>query len=85
MKPIVLAFCAASALSLAGCTSSQQVAASKERLNSTVRAVVGTSLVGAQGKTREDQEKIDDTSAGLCGAKVWTQSECQRHGSESRR
>lgn len=84
MKLMLLAFFAASALSVAGCTTSQEVAASKERLNSGVRAVAGTALIGAKGKTPADQDRIDDTAAGLCGAKAWTKSECQRHGKESR-
>ncbi len=58
--------------------STQQVSASKDRLNQAVRAVVGTSLIGAQGATPADQDKIDETTAGLCGARAWTQSECAR-------
>ncbi|WP_436123031.1 hypothetical protein [Aminobacter sp. LjRoot7] len=50
-----------------------------------MRAVVGTSLVGAQGKTPTDQAGIDETAAGLCAGGVWTKSECARHGKESRR
>ncbi|TWH28918.1 MULTISPECIES: hypothetical protein [unclassified Aminobacter] len=82
MKPIVLAFFVASALSVTGCTPSQQVAASSERLTRTTRSIVGTSLIGARGATAADQDKIDDTIAGLCGARAWTQSECARHQAE---
>ncbi|MQW59525.1 hypothetical protein [Sinorhizobium meliloti] len=78
MKLIALALTAARALSAAGCTSTQQVSASKDRLNQAARAVVGTSLIGARGVTPADQDKIDET-AGLCGARAWTQSECARH------
>jgi len=79
MKLIALALTAACALSAAGCTSTQQVSASKDRLNQAARAVVGTSLIGARGATPADQDKIDETVAGLCGARAWTQSECARH------
>lgn len=44
------------------------------------RAIAGTSLIGARGATPKDQERIDDTAAGLCGAGAWTKSECARHG-----
>ena len=84
MRPIALAFSVVSALSVAACTTSPQVSASKDRLNSSTRQIVGTSLIGAKGKTPADQDKIDDTAAGLCGAGVWTRSECARHGQEIR-
>lgn len=45
---------------------------------------MGTSLIGAKGKTPDDQEKIDDTAAGVCGAQVWTKIECQTHQRLSR-
>ncbi|WQP15377.1 hypothetical protein U8C43_23685 [Sinorhizobium meliloti] len=79
MKRTRLVLIAVCALSAAGCTSTQQVSASKDRLNQAARAVVGTSLIGAQGATAADQDKIDETVAGLCGARAWTQSECARH------
>ncbi|PDT39801.1 MULTISPECIES: hypothetical protein [Sinorhizobium] len=79
MKPSALALTVACALSAAGCTSTQQVSASKDRLNQAARAVVGTSLVGARGATPADQDKIDETVAGLSGARAWTQSECAHH------
>jgi hypothetical protein len=47
--------------------------------------VVGTSLVGVKGATPKDQAGIDETAAGLCGAGIWTRSECARHGSENRK
>jgi hypothetical protein len=40
---------------------------------------VGTSLIGARGETPVDQEAIDDTVAGVCGAGVWTAGECLAH------
>ncbi|MDX0759822.1 hypothetical protein GOD62_28230 [Sinorhizobium medicae] len=79
MKLIALALTAACALSAAGCTSTQQVSASKDRLNQAASAVVGTSLIGARGATPADQDKIDEPSRGLCGASAWSQSECARH------
>ncbi|NOV17893.1 hypothetical protein E5S70_17730 [Ensifer adhaerens] len=79
MKRIALALIAACAVSAAGCTSSARVSASKERLNQAARSIVGTSLIGVRGATAADQDKIDDTVAGLCGAKAWTQAECERH------
>lgn len=79
MKLTGLVLLAACAVSAAGCTSTKMVTASKERLNSTARAVVGVSLIGARGATDADQDKIDDTVAGLCGSKTWTREECARH------
>jgi len=66
-------------MSVAGCTTSSAVNASADQQRLTARAVVGTALVGAIGATPADQDKIDDTAAGLCGANVWTRSECLRH------
>lgn len=48
------------------------------------REIAGTSLIGAKGKTLEDQEAIDDTVAGMCGAGSYTKAECARHGKETR-
>lgn len=79
MKLTGLVLLVACALSAAGCTSTKQVAASKDRLNSTSRAIVGTSLIGARGATPADQDRIDDTVAGICGSKTWTRDECARH------
>ncbi|MCQ1766115.1 hypothetical protein NOJ28_11270 [Neorhizobium galegae] len=53
--------------------------ASKGQLSRTARAIAGTSLIGARGATPDDQEAIDDTVAGVCGAGVWTQEECLAH------
>ena len=82
MLPKHVAFFVASALILAGCQSSQLASVSSDQQISTARSIVGTSLVGAQGATAADQDKIDDTAAGLCGAGVWTRSECIRHQTE---
>ena len=84
MKPIGLLFFVASAVIVTGCTTSQQVSASKDRLNSSTRAVVGTALIGTKGATDKDQDNIDDTAARLCGARVWLPSECQRHGAATK-
>lgn len=66
-------------MSVAACTSTQQVAASKEKLNQSARAIIGTSLIGAIGESPKDKEAIGETVAGICGAKVWTVGECARH------
>jgi len=79
MRLTRLVLLVAYAASAAGCTSTQQVAASKDRLNSTARAIVGTSLIGAIGATPADQEKIDETVAGVCGSQTWTRAECAAH------
>lgn len=68
------------ALTTAGCSPSRPVPVTVEGL----RPVVGTSLIGAKGATRSDQSKIDETVAGLCGGGVWTNSECARHGTETK-
>ncbi|HTO29906.1 MAG TPA: hypothetical protein VL202_01810 [Pararhizobium sp.] len=79
MQRIALPLTVACALSAAGCSSTQQVSASKQKLNLTARAIVGTSLVGAWGATPRDQDKIDEAVAGLCGAGAWTKAECMAH------
>ncbi|MEI3850028.1 MULTISPECIES: hypothetical protein [unclassified Ensifer] len=79
MQRIALALIAAFVLSGAGCTSTARVNASKEQLNLAARAVVGTSLIGARGATPSDQDRIDDTVAGICGARIWTKEECSAH------
>nr|WP_048649110.1 hypothetical protein [Nitratireductor soli] len=76
MRLSVGALVIAAALIVAGCTTSKPVPVTSEGL----RAVVGTSLIGARGATPRDQRKIDETAAGLCGASVWSASECARHG-----
>ena len=80
MKLIRLASSVVFALMVAGCTTSVPGDAPKPKLTNSARAIVGTSLIGAKGATPADQDKIDDTAAGLCGAAVWTASECARHG-----
>ena len=69
---------------LAGCSTSRPATADKADIGKAVRNVVGTSLIGAKGATPADQDKIDDTVAGVCGARAWVPSECARHGQESR-
>ncbi len=63
---------------MAGCTTTAPVGA-KAEIRETIRVVVGTDLIGARGATARDQRKIDITVAGLCGAGVWTRSECARY------
>lgn len=70
----------AAVLMLAACSTSKPAPVTTDGL----RAVVGTSLIGARGVTPTDQGKIDETVAGLCGGGVWTRSECARHGREVR-
>ncbi|WP_297557523.1 hypothetical protein [Nitratireductor sp.] len=77
LKTGVLAI--AAALSVAGCSTSKPVPVMSDGL----RNVVGTSLIGARGATADDQRKIDETAAGLCGSGVWSQTECARHGRET--
>nr|WP_245363406.1 hypothetical protein [Neorhizobium galegae] len=83
MKLTRLALTVACAVSAAACTSTQQVSASKGQLSRTARAIVGTSLIGARGATPDDQDAIDDTVAGVCGAGVWTPGECLAHDQKS--
>ena len=64
---------------LAGCGGSQTTLAQRGDLSGSARSIVGTSLVGARGASPRDQDAIDETAAGLCGAGVWTRSECARH------
>lgn len=63
----------------AACTTTGPVVAGPSELRETVRRVVGTDLIGARGATGRDQGRIDATVAGLCGAGVWTRTECARH------
>ncbi|RUV90233.1 hypothetical protein EOA60_06765 [Mesorhizobium sp. M1A.F.Ca.IN.020.06.1.1] len=61
------------ALTLAGCTTSGVSGVPALRL------ALGNSLAGAQGKTVEDQNKIDRTMAPGCAVKLYTAAECDRH------
>ena len=65
---------------LPGCGTPDGVNASTDLQRSTARSIIGTSLIGAKGKTDRDQFAIDETVSGICGAGVWTKSECARHG-----
>lgn len=49
-----------------------------------LRQTVGSSLPGAQGKTRADQVKIDRTVARLCAADVYGPKLCDAHTVASR-
>lgn len=49
-----------------------------------LRRVVGTDLIGAKGKTAEDQNRIDTTVVGMCGGGVYTPSECAKHEEKTR-
>lgn len=83
MLRIARSFLCLSAVLAAGCTTSHEVSASKDRQIGTARAAIGNALVGAQGRTAGDQDKIDRTAARLCGAGVWTPAECARHQVET--
>uniref|UniRef100_UPI003BA8D058 hypothetical protein n=1 Tax=Stappia sp. TaxID=1870903 RepID=UPI003BA8D058 len=64
---------------MGACGTTQTTSATRDDLRRSARGIVGVSLVGARGLTDRDQDAIDDTVAGLCGARVWTRSECARH------
>lgn len=77
-----LALCGAIASMLAGCGSLPPLDAGTGDIARGARAIVGTSLIGAHGKTSADQDAIDDTVVGICAAGVWTATECRRHGNQ---
>ncbi|MAB00089.1 MAG: hypothetical protein CMN87_12025 [Stappia sp.] len=79
MRRIGLACGVGCALIVGACGTTQTTSAVHDDLRASARGIVGVSLVGARGLTDRDQDAIDDTVAGLCGARVWTRSECARH------
>jgi hypothetical protein len=44
---------------------------------------LGNGLAGAEGKTVEDQNRIDRTMAPGCALKLYTAAECDRHSKAS--
>lgn len=64
---------------LAGCGTTQSINAGQSDVVRGARGIVGTALIGAEGKTAQDQDKINETVARLCGTGVYTKSECARH------
>ena len=70
-------------MAVSGCQGG--VSASTEAIEGSARSIVGTRLVGAQGRTQSDQNKIDDTVTRLCATRVWNEDECLRHDEESRK
>ncbi|RWL21992.1 MAG: hypothetical protein EOR57_06050 [Mesorhizobium sp.] len=44
-----------------------------------LRSALGSSLAGAQGKTAEDQNRIDRTMAPGCAIGLYKPGECDRH------
>ena len=64
---------------LAGCGTTQNISAGQSDIVRGARGIVGTALIGADGKTAQDQDKINETVARLCGTGVYTKSECARH------
>lgn len=79
MQQIKLSMIAAFAFVLVGCGSPVAVSATKDKQVQTVRRVVGTSLVGAHGRTKADQDAIDTTATRLCAVRAWTAAECAKH------
>ena len=77
---IALGLVCGSAVIAVSCTTSPVTNASKKQFAQAARNIFGTDLVGARGKTPEDQTKIDLTVAGACGAGSYTPAECDRHG-----
>jgi hypothetical protein len=84
MRRIAHACSVGLALSMGACGATQTTSAIHDDLRASARGIIGTSLVGARGLTAGDQDAIDDTVAGLCGARVWTRSECARHDAAGR-
>lgn len=74
-----LALCVLTAALSASCTTSPKLSAGTERLASTTRQIVGTSLIGVKGATPKDQDGVDDAVAGLCGAGSYKPNECATH------
>ncbi|TPJ97153.1 hypothetical protein FJ489_11995 [Mesorhizobium sp. B2-5-12] len=62
-----------SAIALAGCGTSGVSGVPA------LREAIGSSLAGAEGKTVEDQNRIDRTMAPGCAVKFYTPAECDRH------
>lgn len=62
---------------MAACSTSQ--VASVEGVD----RVIGDELPGAQGLTIEDQDRIDDTVARACAAKLYDADLCNRHTTAS--
>ena len=63
---------------LAGCTTSPKAPVNYAELGEVVKP-----LVGAQGKTAEDQNKIDLVMAASCGTKIINTSSCRTHTGKS--
>lgn len=49
----------------------------------TLSDIVGPDLPGAQGKTLDDQERIDSAMSGLCSTGVIPREACGVHGQRS--
>ena len=62
-------------------TALTQVACTTSGVNGVpaLRSALGNSLAGAQGKTVQDQNKIDKTMAPGCAIGLYTGAECDRH------
>ena len=82
LKLIVSIFVCAALL--VGCSQTSAVSASRDKQIATARAIIGTSLIGVKGATQADQDGIDDTIAGVCGARVLTPAECLQHDQKSK-
>lgn len=66
------------AVLLAGCGTSVPPAATKS-----LKSIVGTDLPGAQGKTAQDQDRIDSAVAGLCATTIYQRDLCDIHTKRS--
>lgn len=77
LKKLLLA--SALAVSLAGCGTTHTISAGQNDIVRGTRGIVGTALINAEGKTAQDQDRIDETVARLCVTGVYTKSECARH------
>lgn len=63
-----------SVLILAGCSTTSALSVNAEQQRDVTRKIVGTSLVGCGSS-----DCVNSAVAGLCGAKVYTPSECRKH------
>ena len=69
-----------SVLLVAGCSTSPKAPATANA----AREALTDDLPGTKGATRADQERIDNTVAGGCGAAIWPRAVCRRHNKVAR-
>lgn len=73
-KPIKVALAMTLVISLTGCTTSTRAPVNFRQLGQVLDP-----LPGAQGKTRSDQRKIDETVAAGCSGKIISKEKCDAH------